>query len=39
MIDDQEIEIAKDITDLNLNGKTYVKLYNNKPFEAFIKIH
>ena len=38
MIDDQEIEIAKDITDLNLNGKTYVKLYNNKPFEAFIKI-
>lgn len=38
MIDDQEIEIAKDITDLNLNGKTYVKLYNNKPFETFIKI-
>lgn len=38
MIDDQEIDIAKDITELNQNGRTYVKLYNNKPFEAYLKI-
>lgn len=37
-IDDQIIEIGKDITSEGLNYKTYTYLYNNKPFEAYLKV-
>lgn len=37
-IDDQIIEIGKDITSEGLNYKVYTYLYNNKPFEAYLKI-
>lgn len=37
-IDDQIIEIGKDITSEELNYKTYTYLYNNKPFEAYLKV-
>lgn len=37
-IDDQVIEIGKDITSENDNYKTYTYLYNNKPFEAYLKV-
>lgn len=37
-IDDQVIEVGKDITSEGLNYKVYTYLYNNKPFEAYLKI-
>ncbi|WP_428244953.1 SpaA isopeptide-forming pilin-related protein [Eubacterium sp. Marseille-QA0814] len=37
-IDDQIIEIGKDITSEGLNYKVYTYLYNNKPFEAYLKV-
>ena len=37
-INDQVIEIGKDITSENDNYKTYTYLYNNKPFEAYLKV-
>lgn len=37
-IDDQIIEVGKDITSEGLNYKVYTYLYNNKPFEAYLKI-
>lgn len=37
-IDDQVIEVGKDITSEGLNYKVYTYLYNNKPFEAYLKV-
>lgn len=37
-IADEEIEIAKDITSEALNYKAYTRLYNNKPFSAYLKV-
>lgn len=37
-IADEEIEIAKDITSEALNNQVYTRLYNNKPFSAYLKV-
>lgn len=38
MIADEEIKIGSDITSEAYNHKVYTKLYNNKPFEAYLKV-
>lgn len=37
-VDDQIVEIGKDITSIEMNNKTYTLLYNNKPFGAYLKV-